>query len=122
MGHGHRGGLERFGATLLLLDERTDSLDLAAAPAPRDALAGYDGTVLAVTHDRWFARSFDRYVVLRGDGTVSEVDKPGWDEPRVATRGGSASVISSAGRSAGSVGLGRVPWRGRCCCWTSTVR
>jgi len=42
--------------------------------------------VLAVTHDRWFARSFDRYVVFMSDGTVREVDEPIWDESRPVRR------------------------------------
>ena len=48
--------LELSGATLLLLDEPTDNLDLVSAEALEDALARFQGTVLAVTHDRWFAR------------------------------------------------------------------
>jgi ABC-type histidine transport system ATPase subunit len=40
--------------------------------------------VLAVTHDRWFARSFDRYLVFGSDGTVRESTEPVWDEARVA--------------------------------------
>jgi hypothetical protein len=40
--------------------------------------------VLAVTHDRWFARSFDRFVVFGATGTVYESDGPVWDETRVA--------------------------------------
>jgi hypothetical protein len=40
--------------------------------------------VLAVTHDRWFARSFDRFVVFGADGNVYESDGPVWDETRVA--------------------------------------
>jgi ATPase subunit of ABC transporter with duplicated ATPase domains len=75
--------LELGGATLLLLDEPTDNLDLASAQALQDALEEFDGTVLTVTHDRWFARSFDRYLVFRADGVVSEVDTPVWDEGRV---------------------------------------
>ncbi|HYS37880.1 MAG TPA: ATP-binding cassette domain-containing protein, partial [Pseudonocardiaceae bacterium] len=75
--------LELSGATLLLLDEPTDNLDLTSAQALQDALSEFAGTVLAVTHDRWFARSFDRYLVFRADGTVSEVDEPVWDEGKV---------------------------------------
>jgi ATPase subunit of ABC transporter with duplicated ATPase domains len=75
--------LELSGATLLLLDEPTDNLDLTSAEALQDALESYEGTVVAVTHDRWFARSFDRYLVFRSDGVVSEVDTPVWDEGRV---------------------------------------
>ncbi|MEO6941461.1 MAG: ATP-binding cassette domain-containing protein, partial [Terrimesophilobacter sp.] len=55
--------LELSGATLLLLDEPTDNLDLVSAEALQDALERFEGTVIAVTHDRWFARSFDRFLV-----------------------------------------------------------
>ena len=76
--------LELSGATLLLLDEPTDNLDLDSAEALEHGLAGFEGTVVAVTHDRWFARSFDRFVVFGADGSVYESDQPVWDEGRVA--------------------------------------
>lgn len=76
--------LELSGATLLLLDEPTDNLDLVSAEALEEGLAGYEGTVIAVTHDRWFARGFDRYLVFGADGVVYETDEPVWDESRVA--------------------------------------
>jgi ATPase subunit of ABC transporter with duplicated ATPase domains len=77
--------LEASGATLLLLDEPTDNLDLVSIQALQTALDSFTGTVIAVTHDRWFAgrRSFDRYLLFRSDGEVSEVDEPVWDEGRV---------------------------------------
>ncbi|ODR25752.1 ATP-binding cassette domain-containing protein [Mycolicibacterium porcinum] len=75
--------LELGGATLLLLDEPTDNLDLASAEALQDGLAAYAGTVVAVTHDRWFARSFDRFLVFGADGFVYESTDPVWDESRV---------------------------------------
>lgn len=75
--------LELGGATLLLLDEPTDNLDLASAEALEEGLESFDGTVMAVTHDRWFARGFDRYLVFGADGTVYESDEPVWDEGRV---------------------------------------
>ncbi|WP_067242241.1 ABC-F family ATP-binding cassette domain-containing protein [Microbacterium resistens] len=76
--------LELSGATLLLLDEPTDNLDLESAEALEAAIARFEGTVVAVTHDRWFARSFDRFLVFGEDGTVFEADEPVWDERRVA--------------------------------------
>jgi ATPase subunit of ABC transporter with duplicated ATPase domains len=76
--------LELSGATLLLLDEPTDNLDLVSAEALEEGLAGFEGTVIAVTHDRWFARGFDRYLVFGADGRVYEADEPVWDESRVA--------------------------------------
>ncbi|TVL93663.1 ABC-F family ATP-binding cassette domain-containing protein [Streptomyces sp. SAJ15] len=76
--------LELAGTTALLLDEPTDNLDLESAEALQEGLERYEGTVLAVTHDRWFARSFDRYLVFGADGRVREVPEPVWDEGRVA--------------------------------------
>jgi ATPase subunit of ABC transporter with duplicated ATPase domains len=75
--------LELSGATLLLLDEPTDNLDVLSAEALEEALTAFDGTVLAVTHDRWFARSFDRFVVFGADGRVYESPEPVFDETRV---------------------------------------
>ena len=74
--------LELAGTTALLLDEPTDNLDLESAEALQDGLAAYAGTVLAVTHDRWFARSFDRFLVFGSDGVVRETAEPVWDERR----------------------------------------
>ena len=76
--------LELSGATLLLLDEPTDNLDVQSAEALEDGLDRFEGTVLAVTHDRWFARGFDRFLVFGADGSVYESDEPVWDEGRVA--------------------------------------
>jgi ATPase subunit of ABC transporter with duplicated ATPase domains len=76
--------LELSGATMLLLDEPTDNLDLQSAEALEEGLERYEGTVVAVTHDRWFARSFDRFLVFGADGRVYESTEPVWDEGRVA--------------------------------------
>ena len=74
--------LELTGSTMLLLDEPTDNLDLMSADALEEGLAAYEGTVIAVTHDRWFARGFDRYLVFGSDGRVYEAPEPVWDEKR----------------------------------------
>ncbi|GAA1487087.1 ABC-F family ATP-binding cassette domain-containing protein [Brachybacterium fresconis] len=76
--------LELGGATLLLLDEPTDNLDLESAEALQQALATFEGTVVSVTHDRWFVRDVDRFLIFGGDGEVYESDVPVWDEGRVA--------------------------------------
>ncbi len=75
--------LELSGATLLLLDEPTDNLDVQSAEALEDGLEAFEGTVIAVTHDRWFTRGFDRFLVYGADGDVYESDGPVWDEGRV---------------------------------------
>ena len=76
--------LEISGATLLLLDEPTDNLDIASAEALEDALDAFEGTVIAVTHDRWFSRSFERFLVFGSDGELTESAVPVWDVARVA--------------------------------------
>ncbi len=69
--------LELSGATLLLLDEPTDNLDLVSAEALESGLAEFTGTVVAVTHDRWFLRGFDRFVVFDEDCSVTDhLDRP----------------------------------------------
>ncbi|MER5641756.1 ATP-binding cassette domain-containing protein [Kitasatospora sp. NPDC002227] len=75
--------LELDGVTALLLDEPTDNLDLESAEALQEGLEAFEGTVLCVTHDRWFAKTFDRFLVFGSDGNVYESPEPVWDEQRV---------------------------------------
>mgnify|MGYP003325139505 FL=1 len=71
--------LELAGDTLLLLDEPTDNLDLASAESLENALNQYEGTVLSVTHDRWFCREFTRFLIFGADGKVKESNEPIFD-------------------------------------------
>lgn len=59
--------------TMLLLDEPTDNLDVASADALQQAVEAYEGTVIAVTHDRWFMRTMDRFLFFEEDGSVREL-------------------------------------------------
>ena len=68
--------LELSGSTLLLLDEPTDNLDLASAESLEKALEEYEGTVISVTHDRWFTRGFSRFLVFGANGAVYESPEP----------------------------------------------
>ena len=65
--------MELDSPTMLLLDEPTDNLDVASADALERALDRYEGTVIAVTHDRWFMRLLDRFLWFDEDGTVREL-------------------------------------------------
>jgi ATPase subunit of ABC transporter with duplicated ATPase domains len=62
--------LELEGRNLLLLDEPTDNLDLDSSDALEKALSTFIGTVVAVSHDRAFLRTLDRFLMVLHDGTV----------------------------------------------------
>jgi ATPase subunit of ABC transporter with duplicated ATPase domains len=62
--------LELEGHNLLLLDEPTDNLDLDSSDALERALATFEGTVVAVSHDRAFLRTMGRYLMVLHDGSV----------------------------------------------------
>jgi ATPase subunit of ABC transporter with duplicated ATPase domains len=64
--------MELESPTMLLLDEPTDNLDIDSAEALEDALDRYEGTVMAVTHDRWFMQQLDRFLVFESNGEVHE--------------------------------------------------
>ena len=71
--------LELSGSTLLLLDEPTDNLDLASAESLESALEQYQGSVVSVTHDRWFTRGFTRFLIFGANGQVYENPEPMFD-------------------------------------------
>jgi ATPase subunit of ABC transporter with duplicated ATPase domains len=54
---------------VLILDEPTNHLDLEGIESLANGLADYDGTILFVSHDRWFvSRLATRILELRPDG------------------------------------------------------
>jgi ATPase subunit of ABC transporter with duplicated ATPase domains len=65
--------IELDSPTMLLLDEPTDNLDVASADALEDAIRRYEGTVIGVTHDRWFMAMMDRFLFFAEDGEVREL-------------------------------------------------
>jgi ATPase subunit of ABC transporter with duplicated ATPase domains len=62
--------LELEGHNLLLLDEPTDNLDIDSSEALEKALDTFEGTVVAVSHDRAFLHTMDRFLMVLHDGTV----------------------------------------------------
>jgi ATPase subunit of ABC transporter with duplicated ATPase domains len=66
-------GLELAGHNVLLLDEPTDNLDIESSEALEMALEGFEGTVLAVSHDRTFLTRFSRFIMITDNGEVFEL-------------------------------------------------
>ena len=63
--------LMRYGGNFLILDEPTNDLDLATLRVLEEAILGFEGVVVVVSHDRFFLdRVADRMIAFEGDGRV----------------------------------------------------
>ncbi len=107
----------------LLLDEPTNHLDLPTREALEDALAGFGGTLLFVSHDRYFINKVATRVAAFDDGRLRLYDG-GYDDYLAAVRAGASgkaprgaagiAVLPGGGTPgpAPAVGLGREVSRG----------
>jgi len=59
-------------SNLLLMDEPTNHLDLFSKEVLLDALKGFDGTVVFVSHDRYFVNGLATRIVEVGEGKLTD--------------------------------------------------
>ncbi|MCZ6833649.1 MAG: energy-dependent translational throttle protein EttA [Acidobacteria bacterium] len=67
----HLGRLLRSGANVLLLDEPTNDLDVDTLRALEDAILGFAGCVVVISHDRWFLDRIATHILaFEGDSQI----------------------------------------------------
>ena len=88
------GTLVLSGANFMILDEPTNNLDIASIEVLEGALADFAGTLLTVSHDRYFLdRVCDRIVEVR-NGVVSDYPGSYADYDRIRDAGGSGTRLT----------------------------
>ncbi|PKL25495.1 MAG: hypothetical protein CVV47_05410 [Spirochaetae bacterium HGW-Spirochaetae-3] len=102
-------------ANFLILDEPTNHLDIPTREAVEEALADFDGTVLVVSHDRYFIEKVAERVVFIAEGRLNEYEG-GFSEywrdvgsQRSAPRRGASGGIERRGRTTRVAASDRAP-------------
>ena len=68
----HLAKLLKSGGNVLLLDEPTNDLDVETLRALEEAISNFPGTVLIVSHDRWFLDRISTHTIaFEGDGNIT---------------------------------------------------
>lgn len=65
------------GCNFLLLDEPVSHLDIPSRSRFEEALSAFEGTALAVVHDRYFIQAFATVLWQAGEGGIQEIDLTG---------------------------------------------
>jgi ATP-binding cassette subfamily F protein 3 len=101
------------GANLLVLDEPTNHLDVDSREALEDALGGFDGTVLLVSHDRALLDAVGTRTIAIEDGTLRSYEG-GWaDYARIRDERRSAASEEKGASRAERRGGGGAAGRGK---------
>jgi ABC transport system ATP-binding/permease protein len=86
---------------VLLLDEPTNDLDIDTLRSLEDLLDGWPGSLLVISHDRYFLeRATDRIVALLGDGSLRML--PGGVEEYLQRRTAAAQAATAAAAASAS--------------------
>ena len=84
------------GANLLLLDEPTNHLDVESIEALEDAIEGYDGTVILVSHDRALLRALTTRIWILHERHMTEFAGGFAEWEEVSTERAHAAAVSAA--------------------------
>ena len=84
------------GANLLILDEPTNHLDVESIEALEDAIEGYDGTVILVSHDRALLRALTTRVWILHDRHMTEFAGGFAEWEEVSAERAHAAAVSAA--------------------------
>src|SRR3954468_8833353 len=111
----------RRGGNVLVLDEPTNDLDLPSLRMLEEALADFDGTVLVVSHDRYFLdRICDQVVAFEGSSIYTQTGNYSYYLEKKKARDAaaqsafrSAKVLADAARSTTEPGAAKKPNRTR---------
>jgi sulfate-transporting ATPase len=90
----HLAKLVAGGGNLILLDEPTNDLDVDTLRALEEALAGWSGSAMITSHDRWFLDRIATHILaFEGDSTVTwfEGNYAEYEEHRRRTLGEEAA-------------------------------
>ena len=86
------------GPNVLVLDEPTNDFDVETLAALEDLLDGFAGTILCISHDRYFLeRVSERFVGLLGDGRIR--DLPGGIDEYLQLRSSASSARAADAKS-----------------------
>ncbi len=102
-------------SNFLILDEPTNHLDITSKEILEDVINAYEGTLLYVSHDRYFInRTADRILELSGKkltGYLGNYDY--YLEKKLARQSGSAPADVSSPRRADTVSESKLDWQAR---------
>ena len=97
-------------ANLLILDEPTNHLDIVSKEILEDAIRRFPGTVLYVSHDRYFInRTATRILDLTGKKLLNYIGNYDYYLEKKADVERAAGIMSGAGNLAGDAGSARLP-------------
>jgi len=84
------------GANLLILDEPTNHLDVESIEALEDAIDGYDGTVILVSHDRALLRALTTRIWILHERHMTEFAGGFGEWEELSTERAHAALVSAA--------------------------